>query len=122
MSKEYTVSCHVLNSNTGLPLSNILCELYLITDTQSIKIAKQVTNKDGRIIKDTWEFLDEHKITHDNTYMIRFQVKTSYYDIVKEDTLYPYVDIPFMIKDSNVSHYHIPLLLNNFGYTTYRGS
>ena len=100
--KEYTVSCHVLNSNSGLPLSNILCELYTITDENPIKIAKQVTNKDGRVIKDTWEFLNDHKISQNNTYMIRFQVKTSYYDIVKENTLYPYIDIPFIDRKSVV--------------------
>lgn len=119
---DYTVSCHILNSNKGLPLSDILCELYLITDTGNTKVAQQKTNKDGRVPKDSWEYIVDHKITHSNTYMIRFQIKSSYYDLINEDTLYPYIDIPFMIKESSVHHYHIPLLLNNFGYTTYRGS
>jgi len=37
-----------------------------------------------------------------------------------DEAFYPYIDIVFQIRD--VEHYHVPLLVSPFGYTTYRGS
>ena len=37
------------------------------------------------------------------------------------ESFYPYAEVVFEIKDPS-KHYHIPLLLNPFGYSTYRGS
>ena len=51
---------------------------------------------------------------------MRFETK-EYYDKKGQETFYPYADVVFEIKDSS-AHYHIPLLLSPYGYTTYRGS
>lgn len=53
------------------------------------------------------------------TYKIRFQVG-KYYQSLGQTNFHPFVDIVFTVEDSR--HYHIPLLLSNYGYTTYRGS
>lgn len=53
------------------------------------------------------------------TYRIRFQVG-KYYRNLGQENFHPVVDIMFNVMDSK--HYHIPLLLSNYGYTTYRGS
>jgi 5-hydroxyisourate hydrolase len=37
------------------------------------------------------------------------------------ESFYPYAEIVFRVSDS-AQHYHVPLLLNPFGYSTYRGS
>ena len=44
----------------------------------------------------------------------------SYFKEKNVKGFYPYVEIIFEIDDEE--HYHIPLLLNPFGYSTYRGS
>ena len=53
------------------------------------------------------------------TYKLTFLVK-QYYEFIKGKTLYPFIEIVFDVN--KLEHYHIPLLLNAFGYTTYRGS
>lgn len=53
------------------------------------------------------------------TYKIRFQVG-KYYRSMGQTNFHPFVDIVFQVEDSR--HYHIPLLLSNYGYSTYRGS
>ncbi|XBW36177.1 hypothetical protein QEN19_001757 [Hanseniaspora menglaensis] len=120
----YTVSCHILNSHEGKPLEKITCELHELGLDGSYNLASQETDKDGRVGKDLWKIKKEKFVlSAGKTYMIRFQTKKCYYDIIKENTLYPYIDIPFLIAENDSrTHYHIPLLLNNFGYTTYRGS
>lgn len=53
------------------------------------------------------------------TYKLNFLVK-DYYDSVNVKSMYPLIDVIFDIDKSE--HYHIPLLLNAFGFTTYRGT
>ena len=52
-------------------------------------------------------------------YKLRFETK-DYFDSLQVTTFYPYVDIVFDITSKE--HYHVPLLMNPFGYSTYRGS
>jgi 5-hydroxyisourate hydrolase-like protein (transthyretin family) len=44
----------------------------------------------------------------------------SYFASHKTASFYPSIEVLFTIKDDQ--HYHVPLLLNPFGYSTYRGS
>ncbi len=55
------------------------------------------------------------------TYRLRFDVG-AYFATQPggDEAFYPYIDIVFQIRD--VEHYHVPLLVSPFGYTTYRGS
>jgi len=53
-------------------------------------------------------------------YKIHFNVD-KYFSFKKIDTMFPFVEIVFDVKNSNAL-YHIPLLLSPFGYTTYRGT
>jgi 5-hydroxyisourate hydrolase len=48
-------------------------------------------------------------------------VVSDYFKAQNVDSFYPYVKIVFVVNDTD-SHYHVPLLLNPFGYSTYRGS
>ena len=54
------------------------------------------------------------------TYRLRFEVGP-YFVALGADAFYPFVDVVFTIVSSD-EHYHVPLLLNPFGYSTYRGS
>ncbi|KAK0549459.1 hypothetical protein OC846_004066 [Tilletia horrida] len=55
------------------------------------------------------------------TYKMRFETK-AYFRARSVDAFYPYVEIPFTVSNPPARHYHIPLLLAPFSYTTYRGS
>jgi 5-hydroxyisourate hydrolase len=54
------------------------------------------------------------------SYRVHFAIR-DYFRALSEQAFYPYVDIVFTISGDG-EHYHIPLLLTAFGYSTYRGS
>ena len=76
---------------------------------------KGITNKDGRIP----DLLAKGTLLDLGIYKMKFEVK-AYFDRDGINSFYPYVEIVFDITTQE--HYHIPLLLNPFGYSTYRGS
>jgi 5-hydroxyisourate hydrolase len=54
------------------------------------------------------------------TYRIRFQTG-AYFAAHKTQGFFPLVEIQFTVVDG-AQHYHVPLLLSPFGFSTYRGS
>ena len=73
------------------------------------------TNQDGRASG----FLSWEQI-QPITYRMRFEIQ-DYFQSKNIETFYPYAEIVFQIKNPR-DHYHIPLLLSPYGYSTYRGS
>ena len=65
------------------------------------------------------DLLPKENVLETGIYKMRFETK-DYFDKGRIPTFYPYVEIVFDIHSTE--HYHIPLLLNPFGYSTYRGS
>ncbi len=64
-----------------------------------------------------------HVTTHvldAGTYQVRFETG-EYFASREQEMFYPVVKIPFSITDAE-QHYHVPLLLSPFAYSTYRGS
>ncbi|MEO5647711.1 MAG: hydroxyisourate hydrolase [Chitinophagaceae bacterium] len=108
------LTTHILDTSTGKPASGVEIILYKLQDGTWQSIAKGSTNNDGRIpnLLD-----DETKLM--GIYKMRFETK-SYFTNNKIVSFYPFIEISFNIDSTE--HYHIPLLLNPFGYTTYRGS
>jgi len=109
------LTTHILDTTKGKPAEGVTIILYHQQNNGWKEIAKGTTNSDGRIadllLKDTsLEF---------GTYKMKFETK-AYFDKQSTKTFYPFVEIIFDI--STKEHYHIPLLLNPFGYSTYRGS
>lgn len=110
------ITTHVLDTTRGLPAKNIPIELFEKTPDGWDKVAGGITNLDGRIAN---LLLDKSKLSAG---IYRMHFKTSeYFKANNEEGFYPYVDVVFELDDSG-SHYHIPLLLTAFGYSTYRGS
>ena len=110
------ITTHVLNTMTGKPAEGIL----IVLEEKNKKgkwseLASGITDNDGRISN----LLSIDRIMEAGVYRMTFEVKT-YFDKQDLDCFYPNVPIVFEIKDQ--SHYHIPLLLSAFGYSTYRGS
>ncbi|MCW8832012.1 MAG: hydroxyisourate hydrolase [Colwellia sp.] len=110
------ITTHVLDTTRGLPAQHLPISLFVLAGNGWQELAKGETNSDGRMSN----LLADDITLAAGTYRMHFATKC-YFDANNEQGFYPYVDIVFELDGSN-SHYHIPLLLTAFGYSTYRGS
>ena len=108
------VTTHILDTTTCKPATGVSIILYA-QESDWLEIANGTTNGEGRLT----DLLPGGEMLPHGIYKMKFLTK-NYFDERSIETFYPYVEIVFAITTSN--HYHIPLLLNPFGYTTYRGS
>ena len=109
------ITTHILDTSKGKPAADVAVVLYEQQDDTWSPIAADKTNKDGRIA----DLLEGNVILVPGNYKLRFATQ-EYFDKHDISSLYPFIEIVFNI--SNNEHYHVPLLLNPFGYSTYRGS
>jgi len=109
------ITTHILDTTVGKPAAGVTIILYGGENDEWTELARGVTNADGRIA----DLLNKDDLLHFGIYKMRFETK-DYFDKRQVKTFYPYVEIIFEIESGQ--HYHIPLLLNPFGYSTYRGS
>ena len=107
------ISTHILDTYLGQPVCHVLVKLY--NDKNEV-LTQAYTNKDGRIL--TTDFSIE--ALNIGNYSLEFFTQ-NYYQSLHIDTFYTKVVIHFSIKN-NQQHYHIPLLISPFSYSTYRGS
>ena len=114
------ITTHVLDTAQGKPAVGVPVLLSQATSEQPDrpeqwhKVAEGITNEDGRVPDFGPDKLDA------GTYRMRFSI-APYLNATGQAVFYPYADVVFSIDDSG-EHYHIPLLLSPFGYSTYRGS
>eukprot|EP00096_Caligus_rogercresseyi_P013132 TRINITY_DN5798_c0_g1_i1.p1 TRINITY_DN5798_c0_g1~~TRINITY_DN5798_c0_g1_i1.p1 ORF type:complete len:119 (+),score=10.99 TRINITY_DN5798_c0_g1_i1:86-442(+) len=109
------LSSHVLDTSRGTPAEGIEIHLFKEDGEGWTLVGKKTTNQDGRVSGFLgWENFQK------GIYKLKFDVK-GYFEKTKTESFFPYVEIVFDIKDPE-AHYHVPILLNPFGYTTYRGS
>ena len=113
--KVSQITTHVLDTAVGLPGKNISIRLQTKRNNVWQTIAQGFTNTDGRIP----DLLPQEKNLKPATYKMVFDTG-SYYAHENLKTFYPEVEIQFTTFDE--THYHVPLLINPFGYNTYRGS
>ena len=112
------ITSHVLDTATGRPANQLTIRLEQRIATDWHTIAQGETNMDGRIAG----LLPDDCVLAAGDYKMYFDTKP-YFDRQEESYFYPYVEIVFSITDSELDdHFHIPLLLSPYGYTTYRGS
>jgi len=109
------LTTHILDTTKGKPAPGVPVTLYQYNKEEWVEVAKGVTNPDGRIPN----FLQKDILLEPGVYKMWFGTK-DYFDREAIDTFYPHVEIVFEITTKE--HYHIPLLLSPFGYSTYRGS
>lgn len=110
------ITTHVLDTTRGKPAQNLPITLFAQSNDGWQELATGVTNVDGRIAG----LLPDDLVLAAGIYRMHFATKP-YFESNNEQGFYPYVDIVFEL-DANGAHYHIPLLLTAFGYSTYRGS
>ncbi len=110
------ITTHVLDTATGLPASNLAITLFAENNGEFTKLNGGVTNEDGRLPG----LLADDVVLAAGTYKVLFETK-AYHQANNQDVFYPYAEVVFSIPGDG-QHYHIPLLLSPFGYSTYRGS
>ncbi|SUT96568.1 transthyretin-like periplasmic protein [Actinobacillus lignieresii] len=117
-ASPYQLSTHILDINKGKPAADVQVELYKLNNENGNwqQIAKNITDKNGRIA----EFLPiQEGLNNNGVYKLKFQVK-DYFERLQEQSFYPFVEVSFELNDH--SHYHVPITLSPYGYSTYRGS
>lgn len=112
------LTTHVLDTARGCPADGIGIALYRVSGNSHKKIAEAVTNADGRT--DT-PILPEGKCKPGQYELIFFAGDYLRSHGASGDPLF-LDQIPIRFGISQDSHYHVPLLLSPFGYSTYRGS
>lgn len=110
------LSVHILNQQTGSPASNVnvILEQKQGGSWHILNTAK--TNNDGRIQKLWPDNVNEKK----GIYRVTFKTG-EYFKDNNLKSFFPEIPVEFNIEDTS-QHYHIPLLLSQYGYSTYRGS
>lgn len=109
------ITTHILDTTKGKPASGVNIFLYAAHENEWKQIAQGITNTDGRIP----DLLTKEVLLESGIYKMKFETKP-YFDQQGIKAFYPFVEIVFSIDGHE--HYHIPLLLNPYGYSTYRGS
>ncbi|OBA20925.1 Hydroxyisourate hydrolase [Metschnikowia bicuspidata var. bicuspidata NRRL YB-4993] len=144
------ITCHILDTTLGKPAQNVTCSIFYLSPLITNKndeaaydldpavqpFAMSRTDNDGRIKK--WVVNpgngdgvnskvgvenDEWSVLKPGVYKIKFLTGKYFHDIdASSRTFFPFVDITFQIDSPPDHHYHVPLLLSNHSYSTYRGS
>ncbi len=109
------LTTHILDTAAGKPAQGVAVFLFHQQTDSWKQVAAGKTNDDGRIP----ELLQKEATLAPGVYKLKFETK-DYFDRQQIQTFYPFVEISFIITGSE--HYHVPLLLTPFGYSTYRGS
>jgi 5-hydroxyisourate hydrolase len=107
-----SLSTHVLDTTLGRPAAGIRVTL----EREGVMVGSDVTDEEGRIR----EFRTTGALLDSASYRMRFAV-AEYWKKSGTESFYPEIVINFTIS-TDKGHYHVPLLLSPFGYTTYRGS
>ena len=108
------VTTHVLDTGSGKPAAGVEASLFQRTDGGWALLGSGVTDADGRI-----RSLGPARLAS-GTYRIEFGTG-SYFAGAGIESFFPEVAISFRVG-SEAPHYHVPLLLSPFAFSTYRGS
>lgn len=109
------ITTHILDTAAGCPADGVAVVLEQQTESGWSTRAQGTTDDDGRV-KD---LLTEGSLEA-GIYRITFDIE-GYYERQSIRGFYPHATIVFRVDDPE-QHYHVPLLLSPFGYSTYRGS
>jgi 5-hydroxyisourate hydrolase len=109
------ITTHVLDTAAGRPGQAIAIELERADAGTWYRVGAGVTDDDGRL-----RTLTPSGPVAAGIYRIRFHTG-AYFAASGREGFFPVVEIQFSVSDGT-QHYHVPLLLSPFGYSTYRGS
>ncbi len=110
------ISTHILDTSRGRPAANVAVTLSAIGSGGAEVWIRTETDADGRVKV----LVPADRTLVAGTYRLEFDV-AAYFARLGTDTFYPRATIDFVVKDPS-QHFHVPLLLQPFGFSTYRGS
>ncbi|MBA2558972.1 MAG: hydroxyisourate hydrolase [Propionibacteriales bacterium] len=119
-----SISTHVLDAVNGVPAQGMELRLErldrqaagaVIGPVTGALIGQGATNRDGRCPD-----LTDGLTLEPGDYRLRFET-AAWFARTSTPTFYPVVELVFQVTDAS-AHYHVPLLLSPFAYSTYRGS
>ena len=110
------ITTHILDVSAGCPARGVPVTLERQTTTGWEIIGKGATDEDGRLR----DLLDSEAVLQAGNYRLTFDTG-NYFAQQQIEGFYPQVTVAFAVLDA-AQHYHVPLLLSPFGYSTYRGS
>lgn len=110
------ITTHILDISRGRPAEGVAISLEVQTDAGWQVLGRGETNADGRQAS----LLPGNFKLAAGVYRLTFHT-SDYFAAQGVESFYPEVTISFNVGDAT-AHYHVPLLVSPFGYSTYRGS
>jgi 5-hydroxyisourate hydrolase len=110
------ITTHVLDTATGRPASGVTVILELRQASDWATIGRGKTDADGRVTT----LMGGRDVVR-GIYRLIFDTGAYHRDQAAGTPFFPEVTITFNVGDAS-AHYHVPLLLSPYGYSTYRGS
>ena len=110
------ITTHVLDTALGRPAPAVAVLLERKRGNGWTEMGKGRTNADGRVT----DLLKPDEKLVEGTYRLTFDVE-AYFTAIGATSFYPSVQVMFHVRDIG-QHYHVPVLLSPYGYSTYRGS
>ncbi len=114
------LTTHVLDTARGIPAAGLKITLYNVSGDNHRKISEAVTNADGRTDAPILPAEKFRTGTYELVFFAGDYLRASA-QAGTEPLFLDQVPIRFGMSDA-AAHYHVPLLLSPFGYSTYRGS
>lgn len=111
-----TLSVHILNQQTGLPSPDVTVTLEKQQQNSWTTLASAKTDPDGRIKS----LYPQEQDMQPGVYKVTFKT-SEYFRNQKLDSFFPEIPVLFTVTRTN-EKLHIPLLLSQYGYSTYKGS
>jgi 5-hydroxyisourate hydrolase len=109
------ITTHVLDTARGTPATGVTVILEVRQASEWSRVGRGTTDENGRL-----STLTESRPFAPGTYRLTFDVGAYHREQGLAVAFFPEVTITFSVRDT-ARHYHLPLLLSPFGYSTYRG-
>ncbi len=115
-TQENPLSVHVLDLQTGQPRAGIRVTLAKRQGSEWLPLAEAQTDEQGRVRA----LLPARAVWTSGDYRVVFHTG-EFYARLRQPSFFPEIPVIFHVADAR-QHYHIPLLLSPYGYSTYRGN
>ena len=113
---KYQLSSHILDITLGKPATGVKITLSKQDNKGNWnKMDEKYTDNNGRIT----DFIKQDGKDNTGIYKLTYHTKP-YFEKLKQGSFYPFVEVVFNVAGNE--HYHVPITLSAFGYSTYRGS
>jgi 5-hydroxyisourate hydrolase len=110
------ITTHVLDTAAGEPAAGLTVILEMRQASEWVPIGRGTTGEDGRL-----DTLTDSITIAPGAYRLTFDIGTYHRERSTTVPFFPEARIAFNVRDPE-EHYHVPLLLSPFGYTTYKGA